>query len=160
MPSIVGIPRFDVDLDMDRGPGFASGAGAHLNAPSVPQAMIDTRPDSAREFEEVDPFCASANDLVNPLPPSLFYGSGWSAFHPPGGATSLTAKSHYWYASMPTSKLRIPIHVGKGDIGVYYLQEPASEVGEGSAVECWVDDNYAGAKMIENAADVGEERAA
>ncbi|TRM67233.1 hypothetical protein BD626DRAFT_397026 [Schizophyllum amplum] len=148
----------DVDLDMDRSPD-AGAAGAHLNAPSVPQAMIDTRPDTARDFEEVDPFCASANDLVNPLPPSLFYGSGWNAFHPPGGATSLTAKSHYWYSSLPTSKLRIPIHVGKGDIGVYYLQEPTSAIGEGSAVECWVDDNYAGAKMIENAADIGEERA-
>ena len=29
-------------------------------------------------------------------------------------------------------------------------------VGEGSSVECWVDDNYAGAKVIENAADIGD----
>jgi hypothetical protein len=58
--------------------------------------------------------------------------------------------------SLPTSKLRIPIQVGAGDIGIYYLKEPVSAVGEGSSVECWVDDNYGGAKVIENAADVGE----
>ena len=28
--------------------------------------------------------------------------------------------------------------------------------GEGSSVECWVDDNCGGARVIENAADVGE----
>jgi hypothetical protein len=50
----------------------------------------------------------------------------------------------------------MPIQVGAGDIGIHYLKEPVSVVGEGSAVECWVDDNYGGAKVIENAADVGE----
>ena len=29
-------------------------------------------------------------------------------------------------------------------------------VGEGRSVECWVDDDYAGAKVIENAADIGD----
>ena len=43
-----------------------------------------------------------------------------------------------------------------GDIGVYYLREPVGVVGEGSSVECWVDDDYAGAKVIENAADIGD----
>jgi hypothetical protein len=61
---------------------------------------------------------------------------------------------------MPTSKLRIPMQVGAGDVGVYYLKEPISQIGEGSAVECWVDNNYAGAKTIENAADVSEPVAA
>jgi hypothetical protein len=46
--------------------------------------------------------------------------------------------------------------VGAGDIGVYYLQEPISQIGEGSAVQCWVDDNYGGAKVLENAADVAD----
>lgn len=31
-----------------------------------------------------------------------------------------------------------------------------ADIGEGSAVECWVDDNYGGARVIENAADVQE----
>ena len=44
----------------------------------------------------------------------------------------------------------------RGDIGVYYLREPGGVVGEGSSVECGVDDNYAGAKVIENAADIGD----
>ena len=56
---------------------------------------------------------------------------------------------------LPTSKLRIPIQVGGGDIGVYYLRELVGVVGEGSSVECWVDDNYeVQTKVIENAADI------
>ena len=36
------------------------------------------------------------------------------------------------------------------------LFEGAGVVGEGSSAECWVDDNYAGANVIKNAADVGD----
>ncbi|KAJ2924217.1 hypothetical protein H1R20_g12871, partial [Candolleomyces eurysporus] len=123
----------------------------------VPPARLNTRPNSGRRYEEIAPFCVSANDLINPLPPSLFYGSGWYAHHPAtSGGSSLRSIAHYWYSKLPSSKLRIPIQVGGGDIGVYYLKEPVREVGEGSSVECWVDDNYAGAKVIENAGDVGE----
>ena len=39
---------------------------------------------------------------------------------------------------------------------MYYLREPVGVVGEGSSVECWVDDSYAGAKVIENAAHIGD----
>ena len=123
----------------------------------VPSSLINTRPNSPRAFEEVNPFCASANDLINPLPPSLFYGSGWFSYHPPTG-TGTAEHSHYWYSTLPTSKLRIPISVGAGDIGIYYVKEPMghADIAEGSAVECWVDDNYRGARVIENAADVQE----
>lgn len=121
----------------------------------VPNALISTRPGTGRPFEEVKPFCASANDLINPIPPSLFYGSGWFSYHPPMG-TGQSEILHYWYSTLPTSKLRIPIMVGAGDIGVYYLKEPigTGEGGEGSAIECWVDDNYGGAVVIENGANV------
>jgi len=125
---------------------------AHRALLTVPLGRINTRPNSERPYVEVSPFCVSANDLVNPLPPSLFYGSGWAAHHP----TEARTKVHYWSSTLPTSKLRIPIKVGAGDIGIYYLKDPVSQVGEGSSVECWVDDNYAGAKVIENAASVGE----
>ncbi|KAJ6588248.1 CAP64-like protein [Mycena capillaripes] len=126
----------------------------------VPRSRISTRPTGGRPFEEIAPFCVSANDLINPLPPSLFYGSGWYAFHPSMGTSSLNTKAHYWYSSLPTSKLRVPITVGAGDVGVYYIKESIRDSGEGSAVECWVDDNYPGARTIENAADVGEPTAA
>lgn len=124
----------------------------------VPQSRIGQRPVdyAAREFEEVKPFCVSANDLINPLPPSMFSGSGWEVFHPPPGNADTSSYAHYWYSSLPTSKLRVGLQVGAGDIGIYYLKEPASEVGLGSAVECWVDDNYVGAVVVENAAQVGE----
>ncbi|RDB17322.1 hypothetical protein Hypma_001891 [Hypsizygus marmoreus] len=131
---------------------------AQLQALHVPPGRINTRPNSGRAFEEISPYCVSANDLINPLPPSLFYGSGWHAYHaPPGTGATLRTTSHYWYSTLPTSKIRIPLQVGAGDIGVYYLKEPIKVIGEGSGVECWVDDNYAGAKIIENAADVSEE---
>lgn len=131
--------------------------GAHSAAFGVPPARINTKPNSGKPYVEVAPFCVSANDLINPLPPSLFYGSGWSSHHPTGSErTSLQTAAHYWYSTLPTSKLRIPIQVGAGDVGIYFIKEPVSKVGEGSSIECWVDDNYGGAKVIENAADVGE----
>lgn len=155
----------DVDADGNRikvelpNSGKASSPGIYPQL-RVPAGRINTRPNSGRAFEEVAPFCVSANDLINPLPPSLFYGSGWSVFHPAGGASALQTNGHYWASTLPTSRLRIPLLIGAGDVGVYYLKDPISQVGEGSAIECWVDDNYAGAKVIENAADVGEPTAA
>jgi hypothetical protein len=141
------------EVDVDKKPM----KDPHHGLINVPPGRINTRPNAGRAYEEVAPFCVSANDLINPLPPSLFYGSGWFAYHPSTSAgSSLQTAAHYWYSSLPTSKLRIPIQVGAGDIGIYYLKEPVSAVGEGSSVECWVDDNYGGAKVIENAADVGE----
>ncbi|OCH90489.1 hypothetical protein OBBRIDRAFT_730676 [Obba rivulosa] len=124
----------------------------------VPPVRINSRPAdlAAHPFEEVAPYCVSANDLINPLPLSMFAGSGWAAFHPAPGSAELSSHAHYFYSSLPTSKLRVGIQVGAGDIGVYYLKEPSGQVGLGSAVECWVDDNYAGAVLIENAAPVGE----
>ncbi|KAJ7163359.1 hypothetical protein C8R46DRAFT_1103126 [Mycena filopes] len=126
----------------------------------VPRARIGTRPNDDTPFREIAPFCVSANDLINPLPPSLFYGSGWHAFHPNVGSSSINTKAHYWHSTLPTSKIRVPIMVGAGDVAVYYVKEPISAVGEGSAVACWVDDNYGGARTIENAADVPEATAA
>jgi hypothetical protein len=52
--------------------------------------MINTRPGDS-PFEEIQPCCVSANDLINPLPPSLFYGSGWSTQHPPPGTYFIPA---------------------------------------------------------------------
>jgi len=138
-----------------------SGGSDNIYAPNphmnIPMGRINTKPSDRRDFEEVQPFCVSANDLINPLPPSLFHGSGWLAHHPAPGSSSLNVQSHYWYSTLPQSKLRVPIQVGNGDVAVYYLKEPAHEVeGSGSAIECWVDDNYAGASMLANAADIGE----
>ena len=133
-------------------------AGApHVQA--VPLARIDTRPGELgrRAYEEPAPFCASANDLVNPLPASIFAGTGWAAYHPPTGTNTISSASHYWYSSQPLSRLRLTVNLGSGDVGVYYLKEPKSVVGaRGSSVNCWVDDNYGGRMQISNAGDVGE----
>ncbi|TFK32723.1 hypothetical protein BDQ12DRAFT_616564 [Crucibulum laeve] len=147
----------DLDADGNRlKPDSASIPGTEAGS-GVPLGMMNTRPVPGERFEEISPYCVSANDLINPLPASLFYGSGWYVYHPTtSGGTALNPAAHYWYSTLPTSKLRIPMLVGAGDIGIYYVKEPLSDVGEGSQIECWVDDNYAGAKTIENAADVGE----
>ncbi|KIY69272.1 Cap64 protein [Cylindrobasidium torrendii FP15055 ss-10] len=145
------------DVDAEGNPIMAllpPTSNAYVPPLHVPPARINTRPDDAHPFEEIAPSCVSANDLINPLPPSLFYGSGWSANHP--AKRTQSTRDYYWYSTLPLSKLRVPIQVGAGDIGVYFLEEPESEIGEGSAVECWVDDNYPGAKVLENSAQIGE----
>ncbi|EJD51813.1 hypothetical protein AURDEDRAFT_142703 [Auricularia subglabra TFB-10046 SS5] len=149
--------------DAHAGAEVAAGAGVPPAGAygflGVPQARMNDRPSEAARFREVEPFCVSANDLVNPLPPSLFYGSGWLAYHPAKGpgALSLTLEEsrHYWYSTLPTSKLRVQLKVGAGDIAVYYLMEPRTPDGKlNSSVRCWVDDNVKGAKLINNAGDV------
>jgi hypothetical protein len=44
---------------------------------SPPPALFQRRP-----FQEISPFCVSTNNLINPLPSFLFYGSGWYAHRP------------------------------------------------------------------------------
>jgi hypothetical protein len=149
------------DLDAPR-PRTPVGRPAGLQ---VPVSRISSRPSdlSGQTYEEIAPMCVSANDLVNPLPPSLFYGSGWHTHHPPPSGVPITdGTSHYWYSTTPTSRLRIPLIVGAGDLGVYYVREPRAVLGsEGSsAVECWVDDNYDGRVVIVNEGDSDEEEAA
>ena len=118
----------------------------------VPPARLGSRPYELDKFRENEPFCAAADNLINPLPPSLFYGSGWHAHHPSTGTGAVEDETerHYWFSILPQSKLRVPIKVGRGDISVYYLEEGRGEDGAGSAIECWVDDNYAGKQRIEN----------
>jgi hypothetical protein len=102
----------------------------------VPSARLADRPSDILQFREIEPFCVSANDLINPLPPSLFYGSGWHDHHPTKGDGH--DGMHYWYAEQPTSRLRVPIQLGAGDVAIYYLQAP-EDTPLGS-VQCWVDE--------------------
>ncbi|RXK36183.1 capsular associated protein [Tremella mesenterica] len=125
------------------------GLAAKMRAIKVPQAMLSDRPSDILRFREVEPFCVSANDLINPLPPSHFFGSGWNAYHPQkGGAES----KHYWYAEIGGSRMRVPVHLSAGDVAVYYLQEPEDRPLGRAA--CWVDDNIAGAVELTGTADV------
>ena len=138
-------------------PGRLPPGALHVQA--IPLARINTRPGDLgkKAYDEPMPFCSSANDLVNPLPASIFAGTGWAAYHPPTGTNSISSASHYWYSSQPLSRLRVTVSLGSGDVGVYYLKEPTSVVGvRGSSVNCWVDDNYEGRVQISNAGEVGE----
>lgn len=56
------------------------------------------------------------------------------------------------YAEQPTARLRIPLKLGAGDVGVYFLQSPEDKpLGH---VKCWVDDNTLGAKDLYGTAEV------
>ncbi|UOH80007.1 hypothetical protein LQV05_002656 [Cryptococcus neoformans] len=135
------------DLESEGG-----GLAAKLRAIKVPQAMLSDRPSDILKFREVAPFCVSANDLVNPLPPSHFYGSGWHAYHPSKGAAQ--EEKHYWYSEIGGSKMRVPVTLSAGDVAIYYLQSPA-ENPLGRAA-CWVDDNFASAVELSGVSDVQE----
>lgn len=125
----------------------------------IPPYMLSARPEDLDSFREVEPFCVSANDLINPLPPSLFYGSGWHAHHPVAkSAQSDEDKlAYYWYATFPMSKLRVPIKVGSGTVAVWYVVEPRESHAE-TRISCWVDNNYRGAKQILGVRDVPDAR--
>ena len=71
-----------------------NGLSSKYSALKVPQGRMADRPADAQRFREIAPFCVAASDLINPLPPSLFYGSGWKEYHPPKNA--LTEDRHYW----------------------------------------------------------------
>jgi hypothetical protein len=118
----------------------------------APKMRLADRPNELKNFREIEPYCVSASDLVSPLPPSIFYGSGWATYHPPKNAVA--EDRHYWYADQPTSRLRIPLRIGAGDVGIYFLQSPPDK--PAGTVRCWIDDNHAGAKRLVGTAEVEE----
>ncbi|KAF8578818.1 hypothetical protein K439DRAFT_1395200 [Ramaria rubella] len=151
-----GVPTED-DADKPPRVGLENDDGSPSSdyAPfRVPPARLHARPNDLADFREVRPFCVSANDLINPLPPSLFYGSGWHAYHPPKGAsyTEGGSTAHYWYSTLPTSKLRVPMKMGSGEVAVHYWREEDREENR-SSVKCYVDDNVPGAVEIRNYGD-------
>ncbi|QRV99024.1 glycosyltransferase family 90 protein [Ceratobasidium sp. AG-Ba] len=150
-------PRFTPDV---KGKGLLGGNAAHAgeetedetNPLRIPRGRMRDKPAAVSSFREVKPFCASANDLVNPLPPSLFYGSGWSMRNDPKADSELLR--HYWGSEIPASKMRVSVKLSAGDVGVYFVREKR---GTGVAeVACWVDDNVAGGVKISNEGAGGE----
>ncbi|KAI8456713.1 hypothetical protein BY996DRAFT_4579227 [Phakopsora pachyrhizi] len=116
----------------------------------VPPFRIHDKPHTLADFREVRPSCASANDLINPLPQSVFINSGWSPVTPKPDAED---ERHYWFSEKPGSLIKIPLKVGGGDIAVYYQIGPQND-GWGT-VKCWVDDNHAGAVEVKGYWDKG-----
>ncbi|TXT11313.1 uncharacterized protein COLE_01723 [Cutaneotrichosporon oleaginosum] len=126
-----------------------TGKNAALEVPSM---RLQNLPNDAKDFHEVQPYCVSAADLVNPLPESIFYGSGWVTYHPPENA--IGEDRFYWYAEQPTSRLRVPLRIGAGDVGIYFIQHPLDK--PAATVKCWVDDNMDGAKTLRGNAETEE----
>jgi hypothetical protein len=109
-------PLFGMDETSTSGPSLLGGVGLRKGMPGqqpgdgesvdengliskyqalkVPQGRMADRPVDAKQFREIEPFCVAASDLINPLPPSLFYGSGWKEYHPPKYA--MYEDRHYW----------------------------------------------------------------
>lgn len=66
------------------------------------------------------------------------------------------AQGYYWYSTLPTSKLRVPVKLHAGDVAIYYMMEPRSgSKDEAPGVMCWVDDNVAGGVEVYGQGDVG-----
>lgn len=133
------------DSDTTQSGRAASSRSAYLG---IPPFRITDKPHTLSHFREIKPNCASANDLINPLPQSVFAGSGWNPVVPRAEDED---ERHYWYTDMPMSLLKIPIKCGAGDIAVYYLRGPVSE-GWGTVL-CWVDDNTEGAVELRGSWD-------
>lgn len=125
--------------------GMRSGRASYSR---VPPFRIMDKPNSVQHFREIKPNCASANDLINPLPSSVFAGSGWQPVSPRPDDED---ERHYWYTETPGSLLKIPVKVGAGDIAVYYLKGKQSD-GWGTLL-CWVDDNTGGAVELRGSWD-------
>ncbi|KAM0791280.1 hypothetical protein ACM66B_005754 [Microbotryomycetes sp. NB124-2] len=123
--------------DSDTSQRQASSRSAFMR---IPPFRITDKPHTLSHFREIKPNCASANDLINPLPSSVFANSGWKPVQPKPEDDD---EAHYWFSDAPGSLLKVPIKVGAGDIAVYYLKGPETQ-GWGSVL-CWVDDNTAGA---------------
>jgi hypothetical protein len=128
---------------------------------AVPPYLLSTRAVVAGgtdgfKFREVKPYCVSANDLINPLPSTLFLGSGWHVNRPKVAylESQTPAGSYFWYATYPKSKLRVPVKIESGDVAVWYLTQRLDLVNSPqSAVKCWVDNNIPGAVTIESGAN-------
>lgn len=133
----------------------AGGAGllsrnARAGLSKVPPFRIHDKPHTISRFREVKPNCASANDLINPLPQSVFANSGWAPVVPKADEEE---ERHFWFSEKPGSLLKIPLKVGAGDIAVYYQKGPQNQ-GWGRVL-CWVDDNTAGAVELKGFWDQG-----
>jgi hypothetical protein len=140
-----GLDAEDADTSQT---GQSRSSAARTTYLRIPPFRITDKPQTLQHFREIKPNCASANDLINPLPQSVFAGSGWSPITP---KTDDEDERHYWFTDVPGSLLKIPIKVGAGEIAVYYLQGPASQ-GWG-IVLCWVDDNTGGAVELNGSWD-------
>ncbi|KEI37757.1 uncharacterized protein L969DRAFT_89727 [Mixia osmundae IAM 14324] len=143
----------DAGLDAEDGATSQTGSRDALRGAAfsrIPAFRILDKPHTIQNFREIKPNCASANDLINPLPASVFAGTGWTAVTP---KPSDEDERHYWYSETPGSKLKVPIKVGAGEIAVYYLQGPESD-GWGK-LKCNVDDNYGGAVELNGVSDSG-----
>jgi hypothetical protein len=90
----VGLRKGIPGQDPGDGDSTGTGVGERYGGLRVPMMRLADRPHDVGNFREIEPFCVAASDLITPLPPSLFYGSGWHTYHPPRGA--VVEDRHYW----------------------------------------------------------------
>ena len=58
------------------------------------------------------------------------------------------------YAEVPSSRLRVPIKLSSGDVGIYFMQSPHDR--PLGVARCWVDDNVAGGVDLYGTANVDD----
>ncbi|GMK55651.1 hypothetical protein CspeluHIS016_0207070 [Cutaneotrichosporon spelunceum] len=127
-------PLLNIDADDLEAQG--GGLAAKTRAMKVPAARLSNRPSDMLTFREVEPYCVIANEIINPIPPSHFFGSGWTSHT----GTGVEGKS-YWSSEVGGSRMRVNIKTAAGDVAIYYLQHPDGT--PSGRIECWVDDDTA-----------------
>lgn len=83
------------------------------------------------------PFCADANDPLNPLIPTEV--DGWRQW-------VYRNEKHYWIADQPGARIRVDIEANEGRVAVFYFRSAKYSPG---VAYCWVDDNEAGRYKLE-----------
>ncbi|BEJ08278.1 hypothetical protein CcaverHIS641_0503630 [Cutaneotrichosporon cavernicola] len=133
-------PLLNVDADDLEAQG--GGVAAKARAMKVPPARLANRPSDILTFREVEPYCVIANEIVNPIPPSHFFGNGWTTYKAEKGGQ----EKSYWWAEIGGSRMRVPIKTAAGDVAIYYLQHPDNT--PSGRVACWVDDDFANRAVL------------
>lgn len=83
------------------------------------------------------PFCADANDPLNPLVPTEV--DDWKPW-------VYSNEKHYWIADEPRARIRVDIDVNEGRVAVFFFRSATLSPG---VAYCWVDDNETGRKKLE-----------
>lgn len=83
------------------------------------------------------PFCADANDPLNPLVPTE--AKGWRPW-------AYSNEKHYWITDEPRARIRVDIDVSEGRVAVFFFR--SAKLSPGVAY-CWVDDHETGRYKLE-----------
>lgn len=99
----------------------------------IPPLLSATANDLLHPRPPPIPYCASADNLMDPVRPYVDYG-----WYMKEDTMHREEWKKYWHTKVPGSILQIPIFISRGRVGVYHRISPDPNAGR---VKCWVDTN-------------------